>query len=68
MKKFFSTTAMVCALLTESIASSSDTINEVVSNTDNADVIKFIAPIIAGLLGKLIDNLFKRKQKGGQDA
>lgn len=66
MKKVISTTALVVASLTQLIGATSTEVNEVVNQTSNPEVVHFLAPIIAGLLAKLMDLMFRKK--GGKDA
>jgi len=65
MSKFISLKSTVFAVLTMLIgytAEASELVNLDKQNT-NPELIRFLAPIIAGLLGKLIDNLFHRRKK-----
>lgn len=71
MKKFFSKTAFLFALVTcligffhtEVIAASQFAESEVSAYQQNEDLpewVKFLAPLIAGLLGKLLDIIDKK--------
>lgn len=58
-----SITSTSLAAATIFVGESDKVIQSFVASHPNEDLIKFIAPIVAGLLGKLIDILAKRKQK-----
>jgi hypothetical protein len=62
MKKYLSFTAMFFALLTISVAQSMPSVEQQVNNSPAGDLIKFLVPIVAGLLGKLIDKWFEKKK------
>lgn len=64
-----SKTSTLLALVTMAMGAASPEINNAVNATSDPELIKFLAPVVAGLLGKLMDLWFqwrmqKRKEKG----
>jgi hypothetical protein len=80
MRKIISMTAFAYAAMTMFVGAAiaeptTQTVNYVLSSSTNKTTlqnteglpewVKFLAPIVAGLLGKLIDVIAKRKEKRG---
>lgn len=67
MRKFFSLTAFIVSCTTMLFGASRPEIVAAVEATENPELIKFLAPIVASLLTKAMEYLFKwslkRKQK-----
>lgn len=61
MRNLFSRVSMLLALFTMLVGSSTAAVENSVNATENPELIKFLAPIVAGLLGKLMELIFKAR-------
>lgn len=66
--KYISLVALSIASITMAIGASQNDINMLVESTENPELIKFLAPLVAGVIGKFLEQFFgylkdKRKDK-----
>jgi hypothetical protein len=61
-KNVISLTSLIPAFVVANMGEMVDSVHKIIPDSEKSDLIKFLAPIVAGLLGKLIDKLWERRQ------